>query len=106
MRSYKWGSTSGRIIGPGEHGRMNPQIQGYDQILPQCFLISFLTTGIKDRITPIIYIRQFPIFTFHIILHLVPRDLVSLGFYSRFMQEKLKTIHHYVYLQKWTLFAP
>ena len=72
--------TSGRIIGPGEHGRMNPQIQDYDQILPQCFLISFLTMGIKDRITPIIYIRQFPIFTFHKILH-----LVSLGFYSRLM---------------------
>ena len=81
--------TSGRIIGPGEHGRMNPQIQDYDQILPQCFLISFLTTWIKDRITPIIYIRQFPIFTFHIILH-----LASLGFYSRLMQEKLKTIRH------------
>ena len=97
MRLYKLGQvftevacTWWRIIGPDEHGRMNPQIhKGCDQILPQCFLISFLTKGIKDRITPIIYIRQFPIFTFHIILH-----LVSLGFYSRLMQAKLKTIRH------------
>ena len=55
--------TSGRMIHPGVHGRMNPQIQDYDQILPQCFLISFLTTGIKDRITTIIYITQYSPFS-------------------------------------------